>query len=414
MNMLCTICNLLIIHVENIYVTKCGHIFHFHCLSQWISSSKTCPQCRNQITKRSIFRVYPTITNEVPGAIVTMLRSRLDDTLLQLRKQTEKFNEHKDLLIDARVKLHNHLQQKLSNKEELRNKDLTIFALEEQIKQLKLVQNEEVSELKEENESLKKNIQTLNSLQKVLNATSDDVEQMLEGYTDIRTVAKLATALKRELCESKSKENESRDRLQAVKEELHFMNFLLIVLQAKLLVTEEKAHVAQKNYEYLMKKRKALENPNRSFINDSQESSIKQMKPNEELNSGTVLNDTNTSFPSEHALLNSTRNAISILDLPSTSKTSIFHKKEQAKIQLSQENDPNLSSMNIAYDGLGGHSKLDTFPVPNTRQPLKSLVHNLRQPAAAGNQDISNMLEKEKTVTGKGKGKGKGKKKAKK
>ena len=35
------------------------------------------------------------------------------------------------------------------------------------------------------------------SLQKVLNATSDDVEQMLHSYTDVRTIATFATALKR-------------------------------------------------------------------------------------------------------------------------------------------------------------------------------------------------------------------------
>ncbi|CAH2095070.1 unnamed protein product [Euphydryas editha] len=448
MNILCTICSDLLNQAENIYATKCGHIFHFNCLSQWISRSKTCPQCRNKVTDRSMFRVYPTISNEIPGANATTLQSRLDDTLLQLREQTAQLNEHKDRLIDAQTKLQNLLPLLLSKEEQLNRKNSAMKALKEQLDYLR-VQITEVNKLKEENESLKKNIQTLNSLQKVLNATSDDVEQMLEGYTDIRTVATFATALKRALCESESKKNESRDRLQAVKQQLVSEKTRVADLEAKLLVIEEKAHAAQKKYEYLKRKRKAPEDPNRSFINDSHESSVKQMRPNEELNSGTVLNDTNTSFntlvnrienadspylnlkqsslalttlqrhpthplpesnlkPSEYALLNSARNAISRPDLPSTSKTSIFHKKEQAKIQFSQENDPTLSSMNISYDGLGGHSKLDTFPVPNTRQPLKSLVpklsakHKLKRPAPTGNQDISKMLEKQKKVAEKG------------
>lgn len=41
-------------------------------------------------------------------------------------------------------------------------------------------------------------------LQKVLNATSDEVEQMLEGYSDVRTVATFATALKRYLSSYKT------------------------------------------------------------------------------------------------------------------------------------------------------------------------------------------------------------------
>ncbi|CAH2095080.1 unnamed protein product [Euphydryas editha] len=394
MNILCTICSNLIDQAENMYVTECGYLFHFNCISQWISRTKTCPRCRNKITKRSIFRVYPTISNETPTADAATLQSQIDDTLLQLREQTESFNKYKDLLKDAQTQLHFFVPQIRIKDVDLNNSDSMILLLKLELERLKLVQNEDendVSKLNEENESLKNNIQTLNSMQKVLNATSDDVEQMLEGYTDIRTVAKLATAFKRELCESESQENELRDGLQAVKRQLHSEKYRAAVLEAKILVTEEKARAAQKKYENLKKKRKALENPNRSFINDTQESPVKQIRPNEELISDTILNDTlgmllfNTLVnkienadsahlnpkqsslalrtlqrypthplpesnvkPSEYALLNSARNAISIPDLPSTSK---------AKIQFSQENDPTLSSMNISYDGLGGHSK---------------------------------------------------------
>lgn len=118
-----------------------------------------------------------------------------------------------------------------------------------------------------------------------------------------------------------------------------------------------------------------------------------------------LIKHCNTFQPSEYALLSSARNATSKPTLPSTSKTSIFHKKEPPKIQFSQENDPDLSLANISYDGLGGHSKLDTFPVPNKRQPqLQSFVpklsakHKLKRPNPVGNQDISIMLQK-KTKT---------------
>lgn len=81
-------------------------------------------------------------------------------------------------------------------------------------------------------------------------------------------------------------------------------------------------------------------------------------------------------------------------------KLSIFHKKKPANLRRSQENDPALSEMNIYYDGLGGYSKLKTFPVPNNKPVLKNYVpklttkHKLKKPNITGNHDISKMLEK--------------------
>lgn len=79
------------------------------------------------------------------------------------------------------------------------------------------------------------------------------------------------------------------------------------------------------------------------------------------------------------------------------SKHSIFHKKEPMKIE--SLDDRVGGSLDISYDGLGGHSKLDTFPVPN-RTPVKSCIpklsakHKLKRPNPAGSQDIEKMLKK--------------------
>lgn len=59
------------------------------------------------------------------------------------------------------------------------------------------------------------------------------------------------------------------------------------------------------------------------------------------------------------------------------------------------------SPLDISYDGLGGHSKVDTFPVPN-RTTIKSCIpkisakHKLKRPNPTGNHDIEKMLKKVK------------------
>jgi hypothetical protein len=80
---------------------------------------------------------------------------------------------------------------------------------------------------------------------------------------------------------------------------------------------------------------------------------------------------------------------------------SIFHKKEPTNILFSMQNEGNTSHLDISYDGLGGHSKLDTFPKPNNRPPIKGCIpkltskHKLKRPnPPAGNQDISKLLGK--------------------
>ena len=37
--------------------TVCGHIFHKHCIFEWLKSSRTCPQCRENISSGDIFEI---------------------------------------------------------------------------------------------------------------------------------------------------------------------------------------------------------------------------------------------------------------------------------------------------------------------------------------------------------------------
>jgi len=36
---------------RDVSALKCGHIFHADCISQWLSQSMTCPQCRQKVVR---------------------------------------------------------------------------------------------------------------------------------------------------------------------------------------------------------------------------------------------------------------------------------------------------------------------------------------------------------------------------
>ncbi|XP_023934544.1 E3 ubiquitin-protein ligase TRAIP isoform X1 [Bicyclus anynana] len=440
MHILCSICSDLLNQAENIYVTKCGHMFHYQCLSQWIERSRTCPQCRNKVTERCMYRLFPNVSNEAGGEDVATLQSRLDDVLLKLRQHRASCKEHEDKAAETEAQLNKNVAIVKSLEKQLAQRETAFSALKEQLEYLK-IQNSETQKLKEENENLKKNMQTLNGLQKVLNATSAEVEEMLEGYTDVKTVATFATALKRALCESENKKNDTRDRLQAVKQKLAAEKSIVADLQSKLALADDRLTTICRKYKALKHKRKsdALEVPcapdspstskrlkrdpdplvdltdnNNSFntmvvnIENSDSPYLRLQQSSLALSTLTLatqpanpaksLPDKNLK-PSEYAVLNSARNIQN--SKPSQSKsTSIFQKKDPTKISLSQENDPNLSLMNISYNGLGGHSKLDTFPTPKqpepkTRIPRLTAKHKLKRPVqtASSNQDIRKMLQ---------------------
>ncbi|CAH0730761.1 unnamed protein product, partial [Brenthis ino] len=431
MHILCTICSDLVNQAENIHVTKCGHVFHYQCLSQWISRSKSCPQCRNKVTDKCTYRLYLTISNESTGDDAATLQSRLDDAQLQLRQQKASFKENEEKLLTIEKELKKNIALLKATEKKLDSKESAVSALKDQLEYVK-IQNRETQKLKEENESLRNKMQTLSGMEKVLNATSDEVEQMLESYKDVKTVATFATALKRALCESENKKNQSRDKLQMMKQQLATEKSNNAELQNKIHMLEEKLAKSQTKSDNTEGKRKSL--------TDDSWQIVKKMRITDDFNDAVLINDNNISItsmvkrienadspylclkqsslaltalqrhpthplpdknlkPSEYALLNSARNITKKND--TSSKTSIFHKKEPVQIPLSQENDPNMCLFNISYDGLGGHSKLDTFPTPN-KQPIKSLVpklsakHKLKRPNPVGIQDISKMLEKKK------------------
>lgn len=59
LNILCAICCEFFGNTNIIYSTsKCGHVFHQQCLFRWLSHSKSCPQCRANVFKHTVHRLF--------------------------------------------------------------------------------------------------------------------------------------------------------------------------------------------------------------------------------------------------------------------------------------------------------------------------------------------------------------------
>ncbi|KPJ11795.1 TRAF-interacting protein [Papilio machaon] len=425
MHMLCSICNDLLNQTESIYAIKCGHMFHHNCLAQWIARSKSCPQCRNKVTEKCMFRLYPTICNDNTGDDAATLQSRLDNVQLQLHEQKSVCKEKEEKLNSLKSELATNKEMLSNCEQRLVQQESAITALKEYNNCLK-VESKKVNALREENQNLKKNISTMHRLQKVLNATSSEVETMLEGYSDVKTVAVFATALKRALCESEAKKNELRNRLDEVTK-------MLVEESNKLADARQNLRLAEDEIqEYRLRvfqdqKRDAAqafgvetENSTEIKVQKLDQDAIKVDSPSVTTLVDAIENSdspylrlkqstlalaalqqrnppavTNKALkPSEFGILKPAKS--SILKKTFSTNTSIFHKKEPARLDL--ENNDQVINLDVTYDGLGGHSKPSFFPVtksPKPRLPKLTAKHKLRRPTnTTGSRDISKMFEK--------------------
>lgn len=62
MEISCSICQDPLVSNKDSVATKCGHLFHKTCVSDWLARNTTCPTCRTYCTPTTLIRIYPTST----------------------------------------------------------------------------------------------------------------------------------------------------------------------------------------------------------------------------------------------------------------------------------------------------------------------------------------------------------------
>ncbi|EFN61495.1 TRAF-interacting protein [Camponotus floridanus] len=197
MNIICVICSELLVSSDDVFHTPCGHIFHFGCLIQWLERSKTCPQCRERTTESKIYRIYFNFSNS--DSIVedpTSLQYKIDNLTLQLQLKDQNINN----LTEIKEKLEKQtagLRQEVRHVEsEINGKNSAIHALKQQIKFYKQ-QCQDVDIYKNEIKQLKKDIESLKNLQALLDASVDEVDDIIAMTCDIDKLKTYITIMKK-------------------------------------------------------------------------------------------------------------------------------------------------------------------------------------------------------------------------
>ncbi|XP_057334140.1 E3 ubiquitin-protein ligase TRAIP-like [Microplitis mediator] len=101
MDILCAICLLRFQSSDEIKGTKCGHVFHYHCLHNWLKRSKTCPQCREPVSSSRTYSMYFNFSDDESHCEeMEKLQQRLDE----LKQEIHKFKQEKEKYISSLLK----------------------------------------------------------------------------------------------------------------------------------------------------------------------------------------------------------------------------------------------------------------------------------------------------------------------
>ncbi|XP_072750375.1 uncharacterized protein Nopo [Anoplolepis gracilipes] len=220
MNIVCVICSELLVPSDDVFHTPCRHIFHYGCLIQWLERSKTCPQCRERTTESKIHRIYFNFSNS--DSILedpTSLQSKIDNMTFQLQLKDQNINnltETKEKLETQTVGLRREVKQIES---EINGKNSAIHALKEQIKFYKR-QCQDTDAYKKEIEQLKKDIESLKNLQILLDASVDEVDDIMAMTSDIDKLKIYIAAMKKHMKTDMQKRRELRDKVKSLQLQL--------------------------------------------------------------------------------------------------------------------------------------------------------------------------------------------------
>lgn len=120
----CCICTLSF-NIKDVSTLKCGHTFHNDCIKRWINSSKTCPNCRERNTERSIVKLF----FDDPDVSQSQSFLQADD----VDSLKDELNEQKNSANELRRKLEDEKSHREAKEKELKSERKKCGKLEDQL-----------------------------------------------------------------------------------------------------------------------------------------------------------------------------------------------------------------------------------------------------------------------------------------
>ncbi|XP_023225733.1 E3 ubiquitin-protein ligase TRAIP-like [Centruroides sculpturatus] len=365
MKVCCTICSDLFDEINSIVSTPCGHTFHDACLFQWLGQSKTCPSCRKHVTKKNICKLYFESANGTEELNPNKLQNEVEHLKAQIHlKESEK---QKLLQVNEEIKAYVKIAEDNADNAKQKYLDLStkMAAMKTQLKYMSK-QNAEITWLREENSSLRKEIGLLNNVQTLLNGTQNEVEQMLkncEGQGSSKQMATYCSLLKKELeytvdikkrlkTENEVLKKDLGCNLSKLREKCSEVEKLKLTIKH---LEEENASLEEK-INILMEKN-GNRNLSGSYLTFESPPSEKSKRTRTTFD---YRNDTNISICSESSQKKKLKiNVISSVfnNRSTTHSASVKIATNPFKSKNENNDETEKENIRIGYNGLGGHSQ---------------------------------------------------------
>uniref|UniRef100_A0A672KWJ2 E3 ubiquitin-protein ligase TRAIP-like n=1 Tax=Sinocyclocheilus grahami TaxID=75366 RepID=A0A672KWJ2_SINGR len=224
----CTICSDFFDNSNDVAAIHCGHTFHYACLLQWFQSapSKTCPQCRKQVSTRHIInKLFFDIAPEDDGTPVDpeSLQNELDRMKVVLSAKEKEWRDKQKSVDTLKDTIERQKKDLDRFRKEVGDKEMLCSVLRKQMNFLESQKNEGQA-AKEEAKRLRVKMKTYESLDVVLQGQRSEVEAMITdmgvGQSAVEQLSIYCISLKKEYDNLKGSFKSSNEMCEKLKREL--------------------------------------------------------------------------------------------------------------------------------------------------------------------------------------------------
>lgn len=208
MDLGCSICQEVFNASTVCVVTKCGHVFHKACVTQWMANSRTCPSCRAACPPSALIRVYFTTALTDPSMrdleSVTGKLQAAQETATKLTAENESL-KHEVVKVSDKQK---NLKKLVSTLDEMnKRKDHVLKYQKTQLLDY-AAQKAKADALSRSVKELTSKTEQMSRIETMMASSASDVEAMLAQSPCPKTLAFLVVNLKRELATAEAKKSE--------------------------------------------------------------------------------------------------------------------------------------------------------------------------------------------------------------
>ncbi|XP_034546384.1 E3 ubiquitin-protein ligase TRAIP [Notolabrus celidotus] len=223
----CTICSDFFDNSKDVAAIHCGHTFHYDCLLQWFQKAptKTCPQCRKQVSTRHIItKLFFDISGEDDGTVDPESLQNELDRMKVLSSSRERDLRDKQKVVDGLKDTVDKQKRDLDSvRKDIMEKEMLCSALRKQMTFLESQQND-IQVAKDEARRLRTKMKTFESLEVLLQGQRAEVESMITdmgiSQAAVEQLSIYCISLKKEYDNLKGNIKSSNDMCEKLKREV--------------------------------------------------------------------------------------------------------------------------------------------------------------------------------------------------